>query len=177
MNWKVLSDESVLVNRPWIEVRKETVQVNENTVLNDFYRVILPEFSLVYASVEDGRIITVEGYKHGPKSVTTGFPGGLLEEGESPLEAARRELEEETGYTAENYTYLGSFVIDGNRQCGKAHFFKASNAVKVGLDNQGDLIEKLNIKLKTLSEIKDDIQTGRMKLIGSAALAALANLF
>ncbi len=177
MDWEVLEDELVLSNSPWIELRKEKVKVNDSVIIEDFYRVILPEFSLVYATTIEGKIVTVSGYKHGPKKVSVGLPGGLLEPNESPLSAAKREFEEETGYQAENYIHLGSYVIDGNRQCGKAHFFKANNAIKVGLENQVDQIEKLHIELKTLSELKENLRNGEVVLVGSAALIALANLF
>ena len=61
----------------------------------------------VVALTDDGRIMTVRQYRHAMKEVVLEIPAGKLEKGEEPLLAAKRELAEEVGVTAENWHYLG----------------------------------------------------------------------
>ena len=62
----------------------------------------------VVALTDDGRIMTVRQYRHAMKEVVLEIPAGKLEKGEDPLLAAKRELAEEVGVTAENWRYLGA---------------------------------------------------------------------
>ncbi|MGH2499881.1 MAG: NUDIX hydrolase, partial [Candidatus Limnocylindria bacterium] len=61
--------------------------------------------------------MVVRSYKHGPRAVGLSLPAGYLDDGEEPLDAARRELREESGHEAEGWTSLGRFVVDGNYGC------------------------------------------------------------
>ena len=58
---------------------------------------------------EDGTICMVRQFRYAMQQELWELPAGKLEAGEDPLEAARRELEEECGLTAEHYTSLGEF--------------------------------------------------------------------
>jgi 8-oxo-dGTP pyrophosphatase MutT (NUDIX family) len=61
----------------------------------------------VLARTEEGHFVVVRQYRFGTRHVTTEIPGGVIDPGEEPLAAAQRELREETGYTAERWSYLG----------------------------------------------------------------------
>ncbi len=61
----------------------------------------------IIALTDDGRIMTVRQYRHAPREEVLEIPAGKLERGEEPLLAAKRELSEEVGVTAENWRYLG----------------------------------------------------------------------
>jgi ADP-ribose pyrophosphatase len=77
----------------------------------DFYLLSAPDWVNVLAVVRgDGgedRFLMVRQYRHGARAVTTEFPAGLVNPGETPLAAAERELEEETGMKAGRMTLLG----------------------------------------------------------------------
>jgi 8-oxo-dGTP pyrophosphatase MutT (NUDIX family) len=62
----------------------------------------------------DGTILVTKEWRHSVKRYVYSFPGGLVDEGETPLQASRRELLEETGYGTEKTTLLGScFPLPG----------------------------------------------------------------
>lgn len=98
--WQLLGARQLLSAPPWVKVYQERVQLPGGRVVDDFYRVILPDFSTVVAVTADRQLVLVRGYKHGPRCVVLSTPSGRIEDVETPLAAAQRELLEETGYAA-----------------------------------------------------------------------------
>lgn len=74
---------------------------------HSFLRLVAPDWVNVVAITEDRRLILVEQYRHGTNRVTVEIPGGAVDEGEGPAAAAARELEEETGYRADDLVLIG----------------------------------------------------------------------
>ena len=101
------------------------LRLPDGTEVPDYYRIRMPDYVLVFAVDLTGQVLVLRQYKHGPGRVCWGFPGGALEAGESPIEAARRELLEETGWVADRWTSLGSYVTNGNQYCNTAHLYRA----------------------------------------------------
>ncbi|HIW35967.1 MAG TPA: NUDIX hydrolase [Candidatus Treponema faecavium] len=81
---------------------------------------------------EPARFIIVRQWRHGLKAVTMEFPGGVIDKGETPEHAARRELKEETGYETENLRYLGSFSPNPAIMSNKVHCFAAEKLHRTG---------------------------------------------
>lgn len=97
MKWKVLSTE-YLFNRPWLTVRRDKVMLPNGTIHPEYYVLEYPTWVNVIALTEDGKFVMVKQYRHGLGIVSTELCAGVAEQGESPLEAAKRELLEETGF-------------------------------------------------------------------------------
>lgn len=82
---------------------------------------------------DDGEsFLMVRQWRHGEKSLSIEFPGGVIDKGESPLEAARRELLEETGASAEKMTFIGSMNPNPALFANHLHVFLAENLVFSG---------------------------------------------
>jgi 8-oxo-dGTP pyrophosphatase MutT (NUDIX family) len=97
----------------------------------------------VVARTVEGRYLFVRQYRFGSERVTTEVPGGVIDPGEEPLDAARRELREETGYEAESWRSLGSVAPNPAVQDNRCHHFLAEGARRVGeleLDEGEDLV-------------------------------------
>ncbi|MCP5095747.1 MAG: NUDIX hydrolase, partial [Chloroflexi bacterium] len=99
--------------------------------------------------------------------------GGYLEPGEDPLTAAQRELLEETGYEAPDWTHLGDFPVDGNRGAGVAHFFLAVNGRCVAKIDADDL-EEQELLLLARKEVEQALNNGNIKLLPWIAIVAIA---
>lgn len=95
--WKVL-DSVYLVQRPWLTARRDTVELPNGVVNDEYYVLEYPTWVNVIAITEGGEFVMVEQYRHGLGGIFTELVAGVAEKGESPLDAARRELLEETGY-------------------------------------------------------------------------------
>jgi ADP-ribose pyrophosphatase len=174
--WKVLGADLLLAAPPWVSVYREQVELPSGRVLDDFYRVVLPDFAAVVAVTSEHQLVMVRGYKHGIGRIVQSVPAGLVDQGESPLDAARRELLEETGYSALLWHSLGSFTVDGNRQCGTMHVFAAQDA-RWTQPSRSDEAEELQVELMPPASVVEALRKGDIPHLATAAAVGLAVTF
>lgn len=172
--WEVLDSNELLNAEPWLTVTSQRVRLPDGRIVNDFYRIDMSEFAVMHVRTTDGRVIALKQYRLGVGDVCLALPGGGVEKGELPVDAAKRELLEETGYVAENWRSLGQFVVNGNQGCGRANFFVADGATRVAEPDSGDL-ETTDVVLVTPDEIAAAVANGEVKTITTVALMAMAS--
>jgi ADP-ribose pyrophosphatase len=163
-------------NGRFLKVEQHVVTFGDGRQVDDWPWVITPDFVNVVPVLEDGRILCFRQEKYAAKGLTLGVPGGYLEEGEDPLAAARRELLEETGYSGESWTPLGTYVVDGNRGSGHGHFFLAQDvAWRQPVD--ADDLEQLEQVLLTRDQVCRALVAGEFQVMPWATCVALALLY
>ena len=171
--WITLSSEELLTRPPRLRVLAEKVQLPDGRIVDNFYQIELPEYVVIFARTPDGSIVMERHYKHGPRRVILALPAGYLEPGENPLAGARRELLEETGYEAKGWRLLGSYVVNGNQGCGKAHIILATGAHQTR-SVQNDDLEEIQVLLLKPDEVVQALMNGDVATLGSAAAIAIA---
>lgn len=138
--WRTRNRRTVFASGPVREIAVEVVELPDGRTISDYHLVRLPDYVLVYAVMRaDGTVPMLRQYKHGPRRTCLTFPGGGIEDGESALDAARRELREETGCVASHWEPLGTFVTNANQGCNSVHFFRATGCERVSEPASGDL--------------------------------------
>jgi ADP-ribose pyrophosphatase len=173
--WRIVASREVYAAQPWMRVALQTVQLPDGRLVNDYHQIQVQEHCVIYAETAEGKIIVERQYKHGARSVGLSLPAGALAAGEDAKAAAARELLEETGYAAEDWQQMGVYAAHGNYGCGRAHMFKARNAIAVATPNSGDL-EEIEVLLLDRADLISALHRGEVHLMGSVAAIGLANL-
>lgn len=157
-----------------MEVGVERVELPDGRTVDDFLWVKTRDFAMAVAVTPDGEIVLERSYKHGPRRVALALPAGYVDAGETPDQAARRELREETGYTSDDWRPLGSFTVDGNYGVCTAHFFLARDARRTSEGGGSDDLEEIEVLTLPLADALAAVARGEVAQLSSAAALALA---
>ncbi|MDY6331859.1 MAG: NUDIX hydrolase [Fibrobacter sp.] len=175
--WKLLSSE-FLVDAPWLKVAKETCELPNGKVIDDFYTLWQPDWVLILARTTEGKWVMTEQYRHGTGKIALEFPAGIIDKGETPEEAAIRELQEECGYVldkrrenaamrlqtrdesgASGTQYVGSFPVNPDRHRGKFHVVFIDGVERLGKTSFDDT-EDIETFLYTDEEFQAKVADG-----------------
>jgi len=96
---------------PWFQILGKTMRQGEEP----YYSLKLPDYAAVVALTDEDRVLIVRQYRPALEHDTLELPSGIVDPGETPEEAARRELLEETGYEAPDVVMLGGLYPDTGR--------------------------------------------------------------
>ena len=171
--WELIDTREVFTADPWVKVHVDTIKLPGGTIVDDYYRVELPEYAMIYARREDGKVLFERQYKHGLEEISIVLPTGCIEESEQAIAAAQRELLEETGYRAGKWSYIGTFSVDGNKGCGKGHFYIADDLEKVA-EPVDDEMEKAEIMFLDPKLAMEYILDKNISELATPALLAIA---
>jgi ADP-ribose pyrophosphatase len=125
-----------------------------------FYCITQPAYVSIFTQTEDGRIPLVRQFRPCVEIYTWEFPGGTVDEGETPEASAKREVEEEAGLAVRELIYLGNFHPDTGRLQVDSHVFfaRSSNPKEQVKPEQG-----LSIIYVTPKELDTMIVSGEFK--------------
>ena len=126
--WKTISTETILSDYH-ATVKKNKVELPDGAVIEDFYTLTIPDAAMVCAITSDGLVLLKSEYRYAVGTDVIECPAGMMEKGEEPLTAAKRELLEETGYSSDDWTYLSSTLESTSKLTNTMHLFLARNAV------------------------------------------------
>ena len=121
-----------------------------------------PSWVNVIALTPDDRVLLVRQWRYGIGALTLEIPGGIVEEGEDPREAAGRELFEETGYRAGRISYLGEVEPNPAFITNRCFTFVAADLERIG-EPEGDGEEELTVECVTLAEIPQLVLSGAIR--------------
>ena len=141
---------------------------------HDFYVLESDSWVNVIPITSEREVVLIRQYRHGTREVTLEIPGGIVEAGDSPQEAARRELREETGYEAGEMIGLGFVHPNPAFLDNRCYTFLAQDVRRTGLQTQDDK-EDIHVLLKPLAEIPKLIREGG--ITHSLVVAAFYRLF
>ena len=172
---RIISEEQAWKGR-FLDVRSAQVELPNGRVTGrDLVRH--PGASAVVALTESGKIVLVRQYRTAIDRVTVEIPAGKLDPGEDPLECAKRELHEETGFSANRIQYLTTIATTPGFCDEVIHIYMATGLTFDGANPDDD--EFVNVDLVPLSELIDAVLDGKIEdaktVVGALACDAIAH--
>jgi 8-oxo-dGTP pyrophosphatase MutT (NUDIX family) len=154
--WKIL--ESHHLHK---YVRIDKCELPNGMVIDGFV-LEYGDWATILALTKQQEVVLIRQYRHGAQKVILELPGGAMEaEDESPMQAARRELLEETGYASDNFIQIGCVSPNPANQTNLIYSFLALDAEKVGGQDL-DATEDIEVVLKPLEEVIRMAKTGEL---------------
>ena len=151
--WKTLSSE-YLIQRPWLTARRDSVELPDGRVHPEYYVLEYPAWVNVIAVTPENRFVMIEQYRHGLGDVFIELVAGVVEDGEEPQAAARRELLEEAGYAGGDWELLTVLSQNPSTTTNLTYCYLARGVVKVA-DQHLDTTEDIAVHLLTEVEVRD----------------------
>jgi ADP-ribose pyrophosphatase len=152
--WKTIGSKQLYKGKV-VQLRADTVSLPDGrTKLREI--LVHPGAAAIVPLVNE-KLLIVEQYRAAVGRKTLEIPAGTLEEGESPEECAKRELIEETGFSALQWDKLAAYYPSPGYSSEIIHIFKAS-----GLEKVSNAEAELPIQYIGLKEVQAKIETGEI---------------
>ena len=161
MKWHVESTQYLTKHPPFFISRKDVCTRSDGTIVPAYYVVEMPESVLVFALMENKEVLMVRQYRHPVRQISLELPGGFVDEGETSLEAAKREIREETGCVFSNYSYLGKVAANPGVLNNFTHIYFADGIIEQG-SQQLDRSEEIKIESYPIDELVKMLKEGRI---------------
>ncbi len=173
--WEEISTEHIVQDQ-WIDFRRSDYRFPDGKIFGPFYSYSRRDYCIIVASDEAGNYLCVRQFRQGIRQVTTEFPAGGIERkdgrqygtghgpdvAEDGLEAAKRELLEETGCVSDEWKFLCAIPSNATIADNYAYIFTARNCRKAGAQHL-DETEFLGVKKYSAAEIEELIEKGRFQ--------------
>ena len=171
-HWERLSSER-LIETPYFALRSDRLRLPDGAVKDPYYVIERPDAAIVFPLTEEDDVVLVRQYRPAIEGIELGLPAGLVDEGEEPEKAARRELLEETGYAGGEWEPLGSLASSPSLKDNWAHLFLARRVARSAAPRP-DEYERVEVVLVPVGEIAERIAAGEIVSSSGVAAALLA---
>ncbi len=174
--WKTIKSKLVFDNK-WCRVRQDEVELPSGEIVDDYFINVRPDIVLILAITCDRNVVFVRQYRHGVGEILLELPGGGFNSmEEDSLQAAARELEEETGYVSDHMVSLATLYDNPVKDTNTIHLIMAEQAQPSGIQNL-DITEEVEIVLVPIDEIMRKIEQGEICVSGTIAALFLGLKF
>lgn len=149
--WKTIKSE-YLFRRPWLTARLDQIALPDGRIIPEYYVLEYPDWVNVIAITRDGQFVMERQFRYAAQMDSIELPCGVAEQGEDPLEAARRELMEETGYGGGTWTKLMTIYANPGSLNNPTHCFLAEGVEKCSAPKL-DATEELTVELMSREQV------------------------
>ena len=171
--WETLGERQ-LVKTKWLDARVETCRTPSGAIIDDYMVLHYTDWSLAVALTPDRRLVMTRQWRQGAQMMSLECAGGVVDPGETPAQAAARELLEETGYRGEEAGRL--VALSPNPAIIRNHLyatlFTDCEPVTAAEEKAGEVLETV---VMTGAEVYAQIQSGALD--NALQVAILLSLF
>jgi ADP-ribose pyrophosphatase len=168
-SWERLRSER-LFETPYFVLRSDRLRLPDGAVKDPYYVIERPDAAIIFPLMREGEVVLVRQYRPPLERMELGLPAGLVEEGEKPEAAARRELLEETGYSGGEWEGLGTLASSPSLKDNWAYLFLARGVEEISAPDpdEHELVETLKVPVEDLLGL---VRTGQ--IVSSSGVAAI----
>ena len=152
LTWKKLSSHYIHKG-PWATLRSDRCEMPSGHIVEDYYVLEYSNWVNAVAITEDNQVLMVHQYRHAAGIVSLEIPGGVIDDGELPEQALRRELLEETGYQFDDFELLSTIYGNPSTANNQTYCYLAKGGRKVQ-EQKLDEQEELVVEIFTIAEVK-----------------------
>lgn len=157
--WKTL-ESRYIIQRPWLTARVDKVELPDGRINPEHYVLEYPEWVNIIAITREGEFVMVRQYRHAMDIVLDELCAGVVEQGEAPVDAAKRELLEETGYGGGTWREIMTVGQNPSICDNITHCFLAEG-VECLSDQQLDASEDIAVLLLSRAEVEAMLRENR----------------
>lgn len=169
LDWERLSSEPLL-QTPYLNLRSDRMRLPDGAVKDTYYVIERQDAAVVFPLTASGEVLLVRQYRPPLERVELGLPAGLVEPGEDPAKAGRRELAEETGYAGGEWESLGRVASSPGLKNNWAYLYLARGVERAG-EPEPDEHERLVVETAPLSSMMQLVDSG--EIVSSSGVAAV----
>jgi ADP-ribose pyrophosphatase len=170
VGWKIKSTKQIYSN-DLIKLFEDKLDLDGEDKI--YIRAIRRNYSTIVPFISKKKLLVIRSYRHLVDSIQLEAPAGYIEDGEGSEQAAKRELQEETGYTAKKIVSLGYYTLDYSMFEQNGYVFAAydlvNNTEEKTKQSLGKM-EKIQTDIITIDEIKQLLSEG--KILNAASIVA-----
>lgn len=176
LHWKLLSSEYVFKDK-WATLRADTCQMPDGKIISPYYVLEYPNWVNAVVLTDDQQIVLIKQYRHAAGEVILELPGGCIDANETPEDAVKREVLEETGYSCTRIELLAVLYANPSTSKNKTYSFIAYGGKKVQ-EQQLDGAEEIMVETVSILQLKELLLSNRFgqALHASALFYALQRL-
>ena len=160
MKWKTLS-QKYLIEKPWLTARVDKVQLPTGVFIDEYYVLEYPDWVNTIAITKDGKFVFVRQYRYAIGKTVNELCAGVVEKGEDPMDAAKRELMEETGFGGGNWQEWMTISANPSTHTNLTHCYLATDVEPLGKQHL-DQGEDLEPRIFSREEVLDMLQKGEI---------------
>ncbi|UYP47064.1 hypothetical protein NEF87_003349 [Candidatus Lokiarchaeum ossiferum] len=158
--WNLIKENKVFSSKPF-NVYKKIYEKPEKRGKFSAFVIQTPDWANIIVRNKKKEILLIRQFRFGSDKVELEIPGGCIDSDEAPIDGARRELKEETGYISNKFQQIG--VVDANPaiQSNKCYTFLAENITNTGIRNL-DPDEDLECQFYPMEDVQNFIRDGKI---------------
>lgn len=153
MKWKILSSK-YLSKHPYFTARVDKCETADGKIIDEYFVVELPTTVCAVSITKEQEVLMVRQYRHPVEETLLEIPGGFIDENETPEEAMKRELKEETGYEFSSVTNVGRIAANPGVLNNFTYLFLATGGKKTS-EQKLDKNEELQVEKITIPQLKN----------------------
>ncbi len=167
----------MVLEHPWCQVRQDAIELPNGKIIDDFFVSIKPEVAIVLPITHTREVVFVRQYRHAVGDFFIELPAGNFNPSQESAEsAAMRELQEETGYIAQQVKKIATLHDKPSKDTNKIHLFLAENIIQTGKKNF-DITEDIEVILIPVETVLDKVAQGEISVAGTVAALFLGLKF